>query len=101
MATAARLLPRGSWEGEEDWVSSRHPALGCGPAGASLCREPSGSEPRGLCVSVALGPTLASGQAASGLLLEQLALGGTVRPSFPSWGVFPCHCPQTPAPGVE
>ena len=45
MATAARLLPRGSWEGEEDWVGSRHPALGCGPAGASLCRELSGSEP--------------------------------------------------------
>lgn len=63
--------------------------------------SPAWGLPRGLCMLVALGPTLASGQAASGLLLEQLAWDVTVDPSFPSWGAFPHHCPQTTAPRVE
>lgn len=81
-----------SREGEEDWVCRRHPALAvawqgplCGELSSS---EPSSALPQGLCMSVALGPTLASGQAASGLLLEQLAWGVTVDPSFLSWGPF-------------
>lgn len=70
-----------------------------GPLCAGSCPavSPASAFPQGLCMSVALGPTLASGQAASGLLLEQLGRGVTVDPSFPSWGPF-CTTAHRPLP---
>ena len=85
-------------------ADARHSVVALqGPLCAGSCPavSPAFGLPRGLCMLVALGPTLASGQAASSLLLEQLGWDVTLDPSFPSWGAFPRHRPQTTAPGVE
>lgn len=106
VATAPHLLPRGSREGEKTGsaADARHSVVALqGPLCAGSCPavSPAFGLPRGLCMSMALGPTLTSGQAASSLLLEQLGWDVTLDPSFPSWGAFPRHRPQTTAPGVE